>query len=511
MPFHCTLYRCFALAGAVLLGLSARPDVAWAAAEADVIEIGLADSVEQPADEALQVVLLPVVAEETEPVASEDLVISPVPQLDGNAISLAEALARALTDNPELAALQREVYAAQGRQLQGSLTPSPEVEASISEFLGTAEMRWFRSAVTGVGISQQIERGQKACARMAVASQEQEVAQYEVERTRLDIMQRVTAAYTNALVAQERLLLALEKEELARLVYDVVSLLVEGGKAARLELTRVEVSRATAALEVEQVKREHATALRALASLWGAEEPDFELVEGRLSLPDEVPGVEQLRALLADSPDLARWEAQVELRRAELNLARANGVPDLTVRGGLERFEETDSFGWTVGVSMPINWRNRNQGSVVEAQEYLAQVEELRAAQRRELERELVLIYGDISSAYARAASLVQSVLPPAEETFELIELGYRYGKFDLLDVLDAQRTVIDARSQYVDALAQYQLAAVELERLVASPLAGVMLMDGARDVWTDTARSLSECIESEAMDINTTEDTSHE
>jgi cobalt-zinc-cadmium efflux system outer membrane protein len=456
-----------------MAGLIAGLAMTAAADDAAFVEVAgtVADSEGQ--SEALQVMLVP--AEEggetispAEPAASSS---GTETVLTGSSLSLPDALCLALERHPALAALQREVYAAQGRQIQGNLRPNPEVEASISELLGTAEMRWLRSAVTGVGVSQLIERGRKNCARMAVASEEQAVAQIEIERTRLDIMLEVSRAYANALVAQDRLRLALEQEALARQVYDVVALLVEGGKAARLELSRVEISLATAALEREQVERQHQTALKVLASLWGESEADFTHVEGQLQLPEEVPGVEQLRDLLQDSPDLARWQAQVALRQAELNLARADGVPDLTVSGGLERFEESDSFGFNVGISFPIPIHNRNQGAVIEAQEYMLQVEELRLAEQRALESELVSVYGELSLAYSQAATLQESVLPPAEETFELIQLGYRHGKFALLDVLDAERTVIEARSQYVEALAQYQLAAVELERLIASPL----------------------------------------
>ncbi|MNR69085.1 Cobalt-zinc-cadmium resistance protein CzcC precursor [compost metagenome] len=43
---------------------------------------------------------------------------------------------------------------------------------------------------------------------------------------------------------------------------------------------------------------------------------------------------------------------------------------------------------------------------------------------------------------------------------------GFAMGKFNFLDVLDAQRTLIDARSQFIQATADATDAWVRIERL---------------------------------------------
>ncbi|WDT77799.1 MAG: TolC family protein (plasmid) [Candidatus Manganitrophus sp.] len=48
---------------------------------------------------------------------------------------------------------------------------------------------------------------------------------------------------------------------------------------------------------------------------------------------------------------------------------------------------------------------------------------------------------------------------------------GYRLGKFGLLDVLDAQRTLFGSRAQHLRALADYHQAVAEVERLIGEPL----------------------------------------
>lgn len=389
----------------------------------------------------------------------------------GPRISLEDCLRRALDGNPELAALQKEIWAAQARSLQGSLKPNPELEAEISDFLGTAETRFFRGAVTGLGLSQLIERGNKRCARMTVAAEEGGLAQLELERARLDVMLAASRGYYEVLAAQERLQVAAQLEELAKQVRDVVALKVEAGKAARLELSRVELDLARAGIAREQAEQVLAGAVSALALLWAEDSPQFAAVEGQLLLPAAPPRQEELLLLLQDSPDIERWDQEERLRRARRDLAYAEGIPDYTLSGGLERFESTDSFGFRIGISLPLPLHDRNQGRVSEAQRYLEQAADQKAAELRRSDQALSAITQSMLRAYNHASALQSQVLPAAAETFELTGYGYRYGKFGLLDVLDAERTLVEARSEYVEALAEYYLAGVQLERLIAQPL----------------------------------------
>jgi cobalt-zinc-cadmium efflux system outer membrane protein len=88
-----------------------------------------------------------------------------------------------------------------------------------------------------------------------------------------------------------------------------------------------------------------------------------------------------------------------------------------------------------------------------------------------EVQRELASAYETLASAYEATTTLQDEVLPAATEAFEATEEGYREGKFDLLTVLDAQRTLFEATNQYVDAAQAYHQARAEVERLIGTPL----------------------------------------
>jgi cobalt-zinc-cadmium efflux system outer membrane protein len=65
---------------------------------------------------------------------------------------------------------------------------------------------------------------------------------------------------------------------------------------------------------------------------------------------------------------------------------------------------------------------------------------------------------------------LAGDAVPRAERAFEAFEEGYRLGKFSVLDVLDAQRTLFAVRTQYLRAVERFHTAAAEIERLVGVP-----------------------------------------
>ena len=83
--------------------------------------------------------------------------------------------------------------------------------------------------------------------------------------------------------------------------------------------------------------------------------------------------------------------------------------------------------------------------------------------------------YLALSAAHAQAVALRDDVLPGAKTAFDAASEGYRLGKFNYLDVLDAQRTFFRARRQYIETLAAYHKAVVDVEQLIGERLDVVM------------------------------------
>jgi cobalt-zinc-cadmium efflux system outer membrane protein len=77
-----------------------------------------------------------------------------------------------------------------------------------------------------------------------------------------------------------------------------------------------------------------------------------------------------------------------------------------------------------------------------------------------------------VTAAFEEVAAIEATVLPGAQSAFDGTEEGYRAGKFSLLDLLDAQRSLVNAKTQRLRALGDLHKASARLERLIGRPLA---------------------------------------
>ncbi len=391
------------------------------------------------------------------------------------ALTLREVLAMTLLGNPGLAAFSLEVRAGEARALQASLLPNPEIEIVIEEFAGSGERKGFDGAQTTLQLSQLIETGGKRDKRTRVASLRRDLAGWDYETKRLDVLTMATKAFVGVLAAQDRLALAEDLVRLAERVRGAAAERVRTGKVSPIERTRAEVALSTSRIAREKAERGLAAARKRLAAAWGSAAPSFERVVGELEKIGDIPPLDDLAGRIVQNPDIARWDLELEERRASVEMEESRWVPDLTMSAGVQRFEGGGDTALVVGMSLPIPLFDRNQGGTLEARYGLAKAgRERRAAEIRN-RAALAEVYEILRSSHMEAASLKEDVLPGAQSAFDSIREGFRQGKFGYLDVLDAQRTLFEVKGQYLDALTAFHEAAAEVERLVGEGLAAVM------------------------------------
>ena len=389
-------------------------------------------------------------------------------------ITLRKALALALMHNPELKAFSWDVRIWQARQLQASLWPNPELEVEVEEVGGPGQRSGFDAAETTIQLSQLIELGDKSGKRVKVASLEKELAGWDYEAKRLDVFTEVTEAFIEVLAAQQRLKLTKELLQLSEELVGTVAKRVDAGKDSPLEKTKAAVAHSNVKIQYQQAVQNLEFARKQLASTWAGQKPKFESVAGKLDLLSPIPSIDELTDLISQNPDIARWALEIDKNKASLELEKAKAISDITLSGGLQRFNETDDNAIVFGISIPLPISDRNQGGKLEAAYTLARArEEQRAAQTR-IQMELVKAYQGLSNSYTEATELDKNVLQGAESVFEASRTGYSQGKLDYLHVLDAQRTLFEAKAQYIDALASFHTAKTDVERLIGRPIEGV-------------------------------------
>ena len=122
-------------------------------------------------------------------------------------------------------------------------------------------------------------------------------------------------------------------------------------------------------------------------------------------------------------------------------------------------------------MAIPLPLFNRNQGSIKEAHERLEKSKDEQTAIEIRIRTELAQAYETFSAAQSEVNILLNRVIPGAKSAFEVTKKGYQIGKFGLIELLDAQRTLFQNQVLYLRALTNYQLQVNEIERLIGGPI----------------------------------------
>ena len=384
------------------------------------------------------------------------------------ALNLPDALAAALMGNPELAAYGWEVRAREAHALQEGLYPNPRGEVEIE---GIGQRSDFDIGETTIRLAQPILTAGKLEKRTLVAELRGDLAGWDYEAKRLDVLTRVVQRFVDVLAARHHLEESRRVRELAEQMLQIVTRQVEAGEVSSIERARARVQLSRNRIEAQRAERALKSARLALAQTLGLAEPTFEEVVGDLEAVEPVPPLEALEALVSQNPAIARWETVLAERRAEIDLAEARAWPNVTAGAGVKRLGATEELAPILSLSLPLPIFDRNQGNILEARYELAQAVQQRRAAVVRVRSTLGQRYQDLQAAQEAATILGEQTLPSARSTYQAVRAAYRQGERGFLDVLIAQRTLIEVEDQYIHTLAEYHTAAAQVERLVAQPL----------------------------------------
>ena len=378
-------------------------------------------------------------------------------------LSLTKAIELALEGSPEVAAATRQWEATEGQVLQGRARPNPELAYSLEDARSRTRMQSWQ-------LNLPVELGGKRAARTKAAEKSREQAQAQLNELKAALRANVAAAYFDVLTAQERLVLAKDSVALAKSSTDTVAKRVAAGKVSPVEESKARVAEAGIRVELAQAASEQRNALSRLFALLGKIEAPFTVLEGKAENLPPVPKLADLQSLISSSPAVVLARIEVDRRKALTDLEQSKRVPDITVSAGIQRSNETQRNILLFGVSVPLPVFDRNQGNLLEALKLEDKArDELQGATVR-LHSEVAQAQERLSTIAAEVQSLRQDVLPGAKSAYDAATIGFENGKFNFLEVLDAQRTYFTAKSQYLKALGEAHRAAADVDRLLGGP-----------------------------------------
>jgi outer membrane protein, heavy metal efflux system len=385
-----------------------------------------------------------------------------------NQVTLDEALQLALKQSPTLMAQQAALFSTKAGETTAALRPNPTMNF-LAEQLQPGQSQ--QDAQYTVSVGQPIELGGKRQRRIDSARAATQVATYQLDDARRQVVLQVKSAFAGVLIARQQLALAEANLKTLDDTERIQGLRAEKGDISELELLRIQVQRFTFARDAADARQALAAARIALRTAAGSVNiaEDFEVV-GDLDFKE----VSLDRALLVqraldNRPDLRAADADRLRARADHRLARANAWWDITPLIEYQRIGPDNTIG--VGLSFPLRIFDRNQGEIARTQAEITRVDAVREATALQVlaaldtDRQAALIQRE------RVISLRDVYLPKATRARDTVEYAYRRGGQSLLDFLDAQRTYRETALAHLQALGAYLGALYQLEADIGGQL----------------------------------------
>jgi cobalt-zinc-cadmium efflux system outer membrane protein len=384
-------------------------------------------------------------------------------------------------NNGELKALREEKGIREAGKIKAGLYPNPvlEMDGTTGELSGSPSENRI-----SVGISQEFLIMGKRGKRLQVADKEIESFELQVENSERLLVEEVKATFYELLLAEKRVELAERSIALNNQLLEVTKLRFEADDIQELEvnLARVEVARSEG--RKAEAEQELYPAKARLLALMGLSPDETASFSGSLETKAFVKTLGELKGLaLAKRPDIRALEAEKGKGDAEISLAQAERIPNITAGIGYQRehtaievagndVKDRDNL---VGlkVSIPIPLFDRNQAGIREAKARKGSAESRHIFARKVVEREVEGAYARLTTAERSLLIYTKDIIPQLEENLKLVQEAYRLGEVGILTVIEEQKKFFEVNDSYLTALHDRQTALVKLESAVATELTG--------------------------------------
>ncbi|MGH7255555.1 MAG: TolC family protein, partial [Nitrospirales bacterium] len=359
------------------------------------------------------------------------------------------------------------------RIVQAGTLEDPEFKVQLWNTPETLDAT--RTASTIYGLAQRFPFPGTLARQQDIAAREADQAGRRLAAKQLEVKAAVKIAYYELFYAYKAIDIHHEHIDLLQQFFEIANAKFRVGKGTQVDVLKaqVELSKLFQLLPLLEQRRE--TAQAQLNTL----------LDRDPQVPLGVPREPVARKLTYSIEDLQNraihfrpeiQEADLAISRSEsaVKLARLQYYPKLQVEvQRWQNFNADDGFGGNFTVNIPFSFwtKPKYDAQVRQAQ---AGIETARSKKQaiENLTRFGVKDFFEQVQATRRIVTLyVTTVIPQAVETRDAALAGYRTGRTDFLDLIDADRAVLTYRLEYYRSLSDLEQQRAALERIVGIEL----------------------------------------
>ena len=331
----------------------------------------------------------------------------------------------------------------------------------------------------GLSINQTIYNGGRSVNAIKQARINLDIAKLRQRNTKIEVIQNVTRAYYGLLQAQQLLEVAEKNLILSEKQVDLVQKQFDLGAVRKTDLLKGKVSMGQAKVELLNRKTSLENSRRQLFNDMGM--IDFgQSIVARYSdwVPVSVPtSAEALTLLKEKNPNILMQLSAIEIGKIQLKMAKGMRSPsafasvDYSANGdNSDELKESFKDDWRLGMNMSVNFPLYSGNSLSTTQQkaelekqksendYLTYLNDLRV--QVELMRKSIMNYSEI-------IPINRDVVSSAEEDLKLVQERYSIGSATILEVLDAQVSLIRSNSTLINTIHDARIQEMSLKALL--------------------------------------------
>jgi outer membrane protein, heavy metal efflux system len=390
-------------------------------------------------------------------------------------LSLTDALALFIQQNLDVLIAKYGIEYTKGEQITASLFPNPVASiGSVGSF--TQGQTLSRTGALSGQVQQLFELAGKRGYRIESAGYGSQSAEAAFEDAVRQLGFTVKDTYYRIQLAQRRLLLAEENRDRFARILDINTIRFKKGYIAEVDLIRIRLQMVDFHSQVIQSLQEAETARGDLRQLLRLSPQTMVELTTELEFRRIDPDINKLRVVALDvRPDIRARRYTYSQREADLKLAKAYRVPDVTIGGGYtaQGAQGPDNpQQWALNLGLPLPLFNRNQGGIRQAEVAVQTAQADLNKTVNLVENEVEVAYRNLLQSRRLVEAYVGGVLEDARATFTIVERAYERGGATILDLLDAARTSRTIQQNYIEALFNYQRHLLQLESAVGQEIA---------------------------------------
>jgi len=401
------------------------------------------------------------------------ILFGPLPILAEEAgpdLTLREAVEKSLQSHPGLAAFEYRLDSAEAYAQQAGIGEKAQINLIMEDVLGTGAFNAIDNAESTLSISWVLQGGLLE-QRVKSAQSMTNIVAIERDIQRYDIAAQTAHAFLTILAFQERLAVAAKAREQAMQILNEIQSRVDAGRSPLADKLQAEVTLERRDLSIEDIEHELKSAKRVLASQWGSSEPYIFSLDGALTLDADLIDYRELKNGISSTPAMRYFLTQQRVIDSEIALAREEVKNRFRFSAGVRRYEFTEDYGATLGVSVPFGRSTRNQSQISALNAEQAGFRADARAKEVEVATQLYVLYEGLKHNYHLDEALTVEILPRLERALAETQSAYELGKYSYREWYALQNEVLAVRMEMIDVRLQAHSNHVEIERLTGLSL----------------------------------------